>query len=295
MRRFVWLIALVGCGDRDEPDAAPAMPSVSRGMELDAEDYGRARLGFRTKHERRGPSPQVGAFPRTPAGALKWTYRSAGRELSAFATPDPGDGFRRPAVLFLHGGFAFGEGDWAMARPFREAAYAVMVPLLRGENGQPGDFSLFHDEVDDVLAAAEALSRLPWVDPDRLFVAGHSAGGTLAMLAAMATDKFRAAASFSGSPDQAMSTQDQPERTPFDRASIREVRMRSPVAFASSFRCPARLYHGVEEFWAEGSTAMTASRAKAAGLDVEAVPVAGDHFSSVPGAIRRAIAFFGRR
>jgi len=294
-RRLAWVVFLVGCGGRGDPSGVPATPSASPGLELASEDYGRARLGFRTTLNRHGPSPQPEPFPETPAGSIAIAYRSAGRELSAFVTPDPGDGVRRPAVLFLHGGFAFGGGDWAMTRPFAEAGFAVMVPLLRGENGQGGDFSLFHDEVDDVLAAADRLAALPYVDPGRLFVAGHSAGGTLTLLAAMASPRFRAASAFSGSPDQVVYTQDRPERTPFDPRDIREVRMRSPVAFARSFRCPTRLYHGEDEFWVEGSSVMTAERAKGGGLDVEAVPVPGDHFSSVPEAIRRAIAFFRGR
>ena len=76
-----------------------------------------------------------------------------------------------------------------------------MTPL-RGENGLPGSYSMFYDEVEDVLAAADALARLSYVDAGRLSVAGHSVGGTLTLLAALASNKFRAAASFSGSPDQ---------------------------------------------------------------------------------------------
>jgi len=60
-----------------------------------------------------------------------------------------------------------------------------MVPVLRGENGQPGNFTFFYDEVDDVLAAAEALAQRTYVDANRMFISGHSAGGTLTMLAAM--------------------------------------------------------------------------------------------------------------
>ena len=57
---------------------------------------------------------------------------------------------------------------------------------------------MFYDEVDDVLAAAEALADLPEVDSGHLYLAGHSAGGTLALLAAMSSQRFRAAASLSG-------------------------------------------------------------------------------------------------
>jgi len=47
---------------------------------------------------------------------------------------------------------------------------------------------MYHDEVDDVRAAAASLAKLPFVDPGRVFLAGHSAGGTLTMLAAKLGD-----------------------------------------------------------------------------------------------------------
>jgi poly(3-hydroxybutyrate) depolymerase len=37
---------------------------------------------------------------------------------------------------------------------------------------------MFYDEVNDVLAAADALAVQPYVDSTGIFVSGHSAGGT---------------------------------------------------------------------------------------------------------------------
>ena len=108
----------------------------------------------------------------------------------------------------------------------------AMTPMLRGENGMPGSYSMFYNEVEDVLAAAEFLAGLPYVDGTHLYVAGHSVGGTLAMLAALTSNRFRAAASFSGSPDQVSWSRLQPELIPFDPADKREFQMRSPLAFA---------------------------------------------------------------
>src|SRR5262249_29615237 len=156
----------------------------------------------------------------------------------------PDDGRKRPAVLFLHGGFAFGGDDWDMPQPYRDAGYIVMIPILRGENGQPGSYSMFYDEVDDVLAAASALAALPYVDSDRIFLSGHSAGGTLVTLAAMTSDQFRAAASFSGSPDQKANALSQPILVSFDQSDSREFQLRSPVAYATSFKSPVRMYFG---------------------------------------------------
>ena len=267
---------------------------VSPGLEPQREDFARGRSGFKTKLVRRGPSPQAGEPLRTPAGADEVEYRSGDLILKAFVTPDPGDGRRHPAVLFLHGGFAFGGDDWDMPQPYRDAGFVVMIPILRGENGQPGSYTMFYDEVDDVLAASAALASLPYTDSSRIFVSGHSAGGTLAMLAAMASDRFRAAASLSGSPDQKANALSDPMLVSFDQSDVREFQLRSPVAYATSFKSPVRMYFGTEEGWATLPTQRTAKLAKQNGLDVQAVEVPGDHFSSVPEGIRSSIEFFKR-
>jgi dipeptidyl aminopeptidase/acylaminoacyl peptidase len=198
-------------------------------------------------------------------------------------------------VLFLHGGFASDIDDWDMNLPFREAGYIVMMPMLRGENGLPGEYTLFYHEVEDVLAASTFLAARPDVDTNHLYIAGHSVGGTLVMLAAMATDRFRAAASFSGSPDQAEWTKGQEQFIPFDPNDRREFQMRSPLAFATSFKCPARLYYGTKEIFFDPLIRRTATLAKEKNLDVEAIAVPGDHFGAVPGEIRRSIEFFQSR
>jgi dipeptidyl aminopeptidase/acylaminoacyl peptidase len=283
------LVLLGGC----ERAAPGSLPRVSPGLELQKESFAQARAGFRTKLTRKAPSPQAGEPLKTPTGASAVDYTSGGLTLRAFVDPDRGDGVKRPAVLFLHGGFAFGDWDWRVPQPFRDAGYVVMVPVLRGESGQPGDFTMFFDEVDDVLAAADVLARLPHVDGTHLYISGHSAGGSIALLAALASDRFRAATSLSGDPDQVAHTINHPDLVVFDRTDIREYRLRSSVAYATSFRCPARLIYGDEEtIWAESPNRRTAMLARGAGLDVESVEVPGDHSSSVPRGLRESIAFF---
>jgi dipeptidyl aminopeptidase/acylaminoacyl peptidase len=301
--RAAWTIsaflapALLGC-QRPAPPAAPTpasavegLPPATPGLEPQEEDYTQARK-FRTKLLRQGPAPQRWAPVRLPSGVSEVVYASGDLRLRAWlnAPTDPG---KRPAVLFLHGGWAFGEDDWEMTEPLREAGFVVMAPVLRGENGQPGHFTMFFDEVDDVLAAADHLAGLPGVDPDHVYLAGHSAGGTLVMLAAMASDRFRAAASLSGSPDRVAFVEGGwRDAVPFDMTDIREFRVRSPVAYPYSFKCPTRLYHGSAEEFFRDSTRRTALLAKSHGLDVEAVVVPGDHMSSVPPALAKAVEFF---
>jgi dipeptidyl aminopeptidase/acylaminoacyl peptidase len=259
------------------------------------EDYAQARQKFQTRLTKFGPAPQTWDKQDMPPDAAEVEYVSSGLRLKAWVDkPKPNAG-KSPAVLFLHGGFAFGEDDWEQAQPFRDAGFVVMIPILRGENGQPGQYSMFYDEVNDVLSAADVLAKQPHVDPKRIYVAGHSAGGTLAMLAAMTANRFRAAASFSGSPDQVKWSHGQEELVPFNQNDQPEFRMRSPLAYPRSFKCPARLYYGNLEFLFASSTKKTAQLAKAAGLDVEAVSVPGDHMSMVEPAMDLCIQFFKQK
>ncbi|WP_435005217.1 alpha/beta hydrolase family protein [Tundrisphaera lichenicola] len=285
---FAW-VGISGCSTGT---TSAEIPAPSPGLELSTERYSTARARFRTHLIREGPAtPDRIKLPEI-ADAVEVAYPSGNHSLRAYASPPEPAGRAKPGLLFLHGGFVFGEGHWAMTRPFREAGYVVMMPTLRGENGQPGNFSLFYDEVADVLAASDSLAARPDVDSKHLYLAGHSVGGTLAMLTALESSRFRGAASFSGSPDQREYTRGRPERVPFDPTNGDEFRLRSPVVFATGFRCPLRLYFGEEEYWLLNATRRTALLADRAGLDVEAVEVAGGHETANPEVIQKCIEFF---
>ncbi len=275
------------------PAALPATTSaVTPAASSSADtDYATARTQFQTRLIRKSGSPQPGEPVVAPPGTTLMSYMSGDLQLPAILGLPGGTG-RHPAVVFLHGGFAFGDGDWDMSLPFINAGFAVMTPILRGENQQPGNFTLYYDEVDDVLAATDALVRHPQINPDRVFIAGHSAGGTLATLACLTSPRFRAAASFSGTMDIETGISGQSALVVFNPVDPKEIQMRSPLYFATSFKCPARLFHGVnEDFFAE-QTQITARLAKASGLDVEHLIVPGDHFTSVTPATAQTIEFF---
>ena len=108
----------------------------------------------------------------------------------------------------------------------------------------------------------------------------------------MTSKRFKGCASFSGSPDQVAFVRGQEGRAPFDVKNRTELQMRSPLAFPKSFKCPARLYWGDEEFGFKFSTQKLAEKARAAGLDVQAVEVPGAHDTSVAPAMSQAVAFF---
>jgi len=268
--------------------------TVAPEVEVQPEDYAQARSRFQTKLLRKGASPHNWPPVQPPAGVTEVEYASGELRLKAWVNRPADTSRKHPAVLFLHGGFAFNRVSWEQAKPYRDAGFVVLTPILRAENGQPGSWSYFYDEVDDVIAAAEYLGQQSYVDASRLFVAGHSNGGTLTLLAAMASRRFRAAASFDGAtyrPDFV----NHPESLPFDRHDPREIQLRSPIAYAGSFKCPARLYHSTQSLdVARLMSQRTAALARMRGLDVEAVEIEGDHVTHVPQAMAQSIAFFQR-
>ena len=271
------------------PDAARAAEDAPP---LIHEDYALARQRFRTHLVERGPAPDEAQPITAPPGAHQIRYKSGALDLVAWISDASGRSVLQPAVLFLHGGNALWQGHWDLARPYVEAGFIAMMPALRGENGLPGSFSGFYDETADVLAAAEVLRAQPGVNPARMFLAGHSVGGTLTLLAAMSTSMFRAAASFSGNPDARAFFHRFPEDIRFNAADALEFDMRSAACFAESFKCPMLLLHGSSEHGADRAIRLTVARSQAAGLNVQRGVIDGDHSSAIPGESAESLRFF---
>jgi dipeptidyl aminopeptidase/acylaminoacyl peptidase len=301
------LVILVGCQQISSAnptgEITSSLPQGQRffqpEVEIQKKDYARVRRHFRTKLLRQGPAPQEWQPYQIPPRVSEVEFTSGKLLLKAWIYQPPEAEPKRPAVLFLHGGFAFGPPDWDMAQPYRDAGYVVMVPILRAENGQAGLFTMFYDEVNDVLAAAEFLRKQRSVDANHMYVAGHSAGGTLALLAALTSTRFRAAAAFDGSPDQQLlfngSAQRPwvPKEVVFDHMDLHELQVRSPLAYARSFKCPVRIYYSTEAAYLfQYPSIRTAALAKERGLDVEAIKIEGTHVSHVASAMKYSIEFF---
>ena len=262
-------------------------------------DYATTRQQFRTTLRKHGPSPQEGMRYRPPKYVTEVDYGSAGRPLRAWLSGSDTRGARRPAVLFLHGGFAFGPDDWDMAVPYWEAGFVVMMPMLRGENGQKGEFTFLYDEVDDVLAAASFLARQASVDPTRVFLAGHSAGASLALLTAEASQQFRAVSTFDATPDLQLLYHGSAKKPGvhseivFDPDDLHELEVRSPLAYARSLKSPLRAYYSTEAVSIiREPTERLVAVARERGVDAAASQVEGSHMSHVARAMPASIAFF---
>lgn len=212
-------------------------------------------------------------------------YRSPAGELAAYVTPDPKDGKKHPAIVWTHGGFSgIGSYFWESASKrndqsasaFREKGIVMMVPSWRGENDNPGRFELFYGEVEDFLAAIEHVKKLPYVDPQRIYIGGHSTGGTMTLLAAAASDQFVAAFSFGGMLDGVGTLGDGEGygNTPYNLSSKRDHRLRSPLRYAAYFKRPVFYFEGGESFDTEAARKMQL-RAKE---HFQAFHLPGDHF-----------------
>ncbi|MGF9693018.1 prolyl oligopeptidase family serine peptidase [Rhizobium sp. 0TCS1.26] len=276
------------------PPAGPPPFDIPDIPPLETEDYAEARRRFSTHLVKFGPSPEVSPPLGEVSGGKRVRYPGGpdgSIELIAWVSDQEPSAKPKPAVLFLHGGNATGEGHWQLVRPYAEAGFIVMLPSFRGENGQAGNYSGFYDETSDALAAAAYLEKLPGVDSQRLFLAGHSNGGTLSLLSAM-TRHFRAAVPISAGVSAWRYFGRYEKEIRFDAADPRELVMRSSVCFGRSLKCPTLLLRGSEERPFDANDQLLIERARSAGVSIDHRLLPGNHNGVVPGAVAESIRFF---
>ncbi len=265
-------------------------------LPLERQDYAQVRQSFKTHLLRKGPSPEISAPLGTPPGARRVTYPGGpdgSIPLIAWLSHYQPSKKLKPAVIFLHGGNATGDGHWELMKAYWEAGFVVMLPSFRGENDQAGNYSGFYDETSDALAAATYLENLPGIDRNRFFVAGHSNGGTLTLLAAM-TRKFRAAVPISAGVSAWRYFGRYTDEIRFDPENSREFVMRSSVCFAPSLKCPTLLLRGSEERPFDKDHQLLVERAKSVGVSIDKQLLPGTHNGVVPGAVAESIRFFNQ-
>lgn len=246
------LVHLAGCARQgNQPNAHISRFDVGQqlGKTLSLSE---ARYGFKTKLTREESSGE--AVPDPPPSVFRTVRFDAPLgKMAAYISPDPQDGKRRPAIIWITGGDCNTIGNvWKeepasnaqTASAFRKAGVIMMFPTLRGGNDNPGFREGFFGEVDDVVAAAEYLARQAFVDPNRIYLGGHSTGGTLVLLVAASSDRFRAVFSFGPVADVAGYDS---ELLPFDTSDERELALRSPGHWLHSIRVPVFVFEGTQD------------------------------------------------
>jgi acetyl esterase/lipase len=211
-----------------------------------------ARAGFKTQFI--AYRKTYASVPIPPADVLNLVHYPAPLgSFPAYISVPPTDDKRYPAIIWIFGGFDNDIDDtaWAPATPdddqsaraFRQAGIVTMYPSRRGGNNNPGYIEDFYGEVNDILAAAKYLAQQPYVDPHRIYLGGHSTGGTLALLTAESTSRFRAV--FSCGPVSRITDYGTSDLT-FNYNNPREVDLRSPIRFLDAITSPTYIMEGTK-------------------------------------------------
>jgi dienelactone hydrolase len=252
----LFLLFLAACAQKDDRQQGPApqpAPAGGGGPADTTQSLSEARKGFVTKLARKEKAGEPVDEP--PAKLFrKVKYDSPVGPLAAYLTPDPKDGKKRPAIIWITGGDCntIGDAAWQPADPsddqsarqYRNAGIVLMFPSLRGGNDNPGYRENFLGEVDDVLATADFLAKQGHVDPKRIYLGGHSTGGTLVMLAAESSDRFRAVFSFGPADDISRYGPKSEYTAAVNAADPREVELRSPGRWLHSIKSPTFVFEG---------------------------------------------------
>ena len=273
-----------------KPRYAAAIAALAVAGMACAAPLGYVRKAYSTHSTVSAKAPQDYAPSGVPSGAKEVTYPSGNLRLKGWLSTAR-LGKSSPAVVFLHGGFAIDGDDWAVGQELIKQGYILFMPQLRAENGNAGNFEMFGGEVDDAIAAGVYLQGVPGVDPKRVYVMGHSVGGSLAVLAAQMPSPYKASASLSGYARLTEWIDNFPRIVPFERKNASERAIRDPSLYTSTVQVP--LFMFTEE---TNPRAVEVNRTfclqVAKTSSCHHTTVKGDHGTMIEPAIRAAIAEF---
>lgn len=122
-----------------------------------------------------------------PAGQVELQIKSSGSTMYGLAYTADRKG-PHPTLVLLHG-LPGNERGLDIAQSLRRAGYNVIYFNYRGTWGSKGTFA-FKNAIDDVSAVVDYLTdslnkESLRVDPERIFLAGHSMGAGIALIAGL--------------------------------------------------------------------------------------------------------------
>ena len=136
--------------------------------------------------------------------SITWESSADGLEIQGWIVtpPDFDPGKKYPLLVENHGGpiLNYGERFSPEVQLFAAAGYVVFYPNPRGSTGYGEAFSdlLYHnypgEDYDDVMSGIDAVIGKGFIDEQRLYVTGGSAGGIMSAWMIGKSDRFRAAA-----------------------------------------------------------------------------------------------------
>ena len=242
---------------------------------------------FKTVLNKKVKAPQF-HFPLDDvSGSIKrTTYKSDGNELQALIdTTNIELGKKKKALVYLHGGFALGYQDVLDCKKFTDNNYIVFAPSYRGENGNPGYYELMLGEVTDVKNSIKWLAKQEFINPDSIYVFGHSIGGGLSLSLSIHDDiPVLESGSCAGLYD--ISTfeywhKENPDQVPFNYKDEAESVVRCPLYFLDCMHRSHHMYLGTEDNFEVFSEFIKSELYPNKELLMKLTEVEGDHFSSL--------------
>ena len=206
--------------------------------------------------------PVLSSHQMTPLEELM-TDREDGVQIQSFLVKPPefDAGKKYPVIMLIHGGPQSEWGEsWTYrwnAQVFAAAGYVVVMPNPRGSVGYGQAFTdaVNHDwggkPYDDIMAVTDKVSKLPYVDPDRMVAAGGSYGGYMIDWILGHTTRFKALISHAGVYDlrsEAGTTEElwfpiwEFGGMPWDDPEM--YARWSPSLYAKEFKTPTLVIHG---------------------------------------------------
>lgn len=283
------LASIVGCEDFDDPSGVVNSAPASGGSSS-REPYLDRLRSFQTQLQYHGPSPQDWTPERPPANTQEVHYQSGGLSLKAWVFRPAGDPTaKHPALVYFHGGFAFGASDLYDCKPFMDAGFVVMCPMLRGENGNPGNYELMLGEVADAEAAVGWIAEQSDVDRDRIFAFGHSVGGGVAALLSLRSGVPVQHSGSSGGLYGPSAFDGWDDIAPFDVSDPREREMRTLIGNIADMKFPHYAYLGRRDAFDE-ERRLAGQEAPSPNSPLIVTMVPGDHFASLQPAMMQYLA-----
>jgi dienelactone hydrolase len=236
-----------------------------------------------------------GGYPSTPGhGGTLWIYLPEGehpaRSLGCLLVAPAG-------TNLLTGADLGDEGPHPEHVPYVRAGFAVVSYSLDGPISGPPEqasnqdfaraYTAFKAAQGGLVNARNALefvlARLPEVHPERIYAAGHSSAGTIALLLAEHEPRLRACVGYAPCVDLEARLAElvKDPAAPFVLPGIREFVIRSsPRTHEQALKCPLFLFHAIDDDNIPiEDTVGLADRLRQQGREVELVTVRqGGHY-----------------
>jgi dienelactone hydrolase len=219
-----------------------------------------------------------------------------------------------PAGSTILSGMDLGDGDRAEHLPYVPAGYAVLSYSIDGylnvDNPQNASdaqlaragnaFVAARAGLDNAKAAIDwMLKNFPEVDPERLYAAGHSSAGTMALLLCENDPRFKACAAFA--PRSNTEANVTPDQLPMLRRIVPGIDQIfstfNPAKHAGEMKCPVLLFHAKDDSVVPYSeTEAFAAALRSAGKRFTIAWVnSGNHYDPmIHRGISRAMEFFAK-